>query len=31
MAELTPADRRLLGMALPALEQLAEHLKDHRP
>jgi DNA-binding MarR family transcriptional regulator len=31
MAELTPTDRHLLEMALPALEQLAEHLKDRRP
>jgi DNA-binding MarR family transcriptional regulator len=28
---LTPADRRLLEKALPALEQLAEHLKDRHP
>ena len=28
---LAPADRRLLEKALPALEELAEHLKDRRP
>ena len=27
---LAPADRRLLEKALPALEELAEHLKDRR-
>jgi DNA-binding MarR family transcriptional regulator len=31
MEALTPADRRLLEKALPALEQLAEHLKDRHP
>ncbi len=31
MDELSPADRRVLEKALPALEQLAEQLKDHRP
>jgi DNA-binding MarR family transcriptional regulator len=31
MEELAPADRRLLEQALPALEQLAEQLKDRRP
>jgi DNA-binding MarR family transcriptional regulator len=31
MQGLEPADRRLLEQALPALEQLAEHLKDRRP
>jgi DNA-binding MarR family transcriptional regulator len=31
MEALAPADRRLLEKALPALEQLAEHLKDRRP
>jgi DNA-binding MarR family transcriptional regulator len=31
MEALTPANRRLLEKALPALEQLAEHLKDRRP
>jgi DNA-binding MarR family transcriptional regulator len=30
MEELAPADRRLLEQALPALEQLAERLKDRR-
>jgi DNA-binding MarR family transcriptional regulator len=29
--ELAPTDRRVLEQALPALEQLAEHLKDRRP
>jgi len=28
---LAPADRRILEKALPALEQLAEQLKDRRP
>ena len=28
---LAPADRRLLEQALPALEELAEQLKDRRP
>jgi DNA-binding MarR family transcriptional regulator len=28
---LAPADRRLLEKALPALEQLAEELKERRP
>jgi DNA-binding MarR family transcriptional regulator len=31
MAELSPTDRHLLKKALPALEQLAERLKDRRP
>ncbi len=31
MEELAPADRRLVEQALPALEQLAERLKDRRP
>jgi DNA-binding MarR family transcriptional regulator len=31
MEALTPADRRLLEKALPALEQLGEHLKARRP
>jgi DNA-binding MarR family transcriptional regulator len=31
MEELSAADRRLLEKALPALEQLAEQLKDRRP
>jgi len=31
MKQMAPADRDLLEKALPALEQLAEHLKDRRP
>ncbi len=31
MEELAPNDRRLLEQALPALERLAERLKDRRP
>ena len=31
MKQMAPADRDLLEQALPALEQLAEHLKDRRP
>jgi DNA-binding MarR family transcriptional regulator len=31
LEELAPADRRILEKALPALEQLAEQLKDRRP
>src|SRR6185437_13706664 len=31
MEQMAPADRDLLEKALPALEQLAEHLKDRRP
>jgi DNA-binding MarR family transcriptional regulator len=31
LAGLAPADQELLERALPALEQLAEHLKERRP
>lgn len=31
LEELSPTDRRLLEKALPALEQLAEQMKDRRP
>jgi hypothetical protein len=31
LEDLAPVDRHLLEKALPALEELAEHLKDRRP